>query len=112
MYCYAILPIDLAWGYLQSVASFRSDIVYYQAFGADPLCANVFPLDQFDVDWAEAQENAKQQGWEGDFSEGPQVFMLPSEGQFVYAFVFKQGNNGNTYVVSPIELPWLNGLEY
>jgi len=46
-------------------------------------------------------------GWEGDFSAGPCVFALPDSCVARVAFAWKQSNNGDTFVVSPVELPWL-----
>jgi hypothetical protein len=47
--------------------------------------------------------------WEGDITDGPYVFHLPDNGypNFYYAFVWKQRNNGTTFIASQIELPWL-----
>lgn len=50
--------------------------------------------------------------WEGDVREGPYVIPIPGGewGAFEpeLAFAWKQGNNGTTFIVSPVELPWLN----
>jgi hypothetical protein len=51
---------------------------------------------------------ARKAGWEGDMREGPFVAGLPSEpGTFEYLIAWKQDNNGQTFVVSPVRLPWL-----
>jgi hypothetical protein len=36
---------------------------------------------------------------------------LPNESEFKHGFVLKQDNNGETYVVSPVELPWLEDVD-
>jgi hypothetical protein len=36
----------------------------------------------------------------------PVVFWVPVEDSFRYGFVFKQDNNGSTFVVSPVPMPW------
>ena len=48
--------------------------------------------------------------WEGDITAGPYVFLLPDpDGScFRYGFVWKQYNNGRTFIASPFELHWLN----
>lgn len=70
----------------------------------EPLAAQ-----EFRRDLEAAKSFAKHAGWEGDFVRGPGVFWLPdSESRsFKYAFAWKQQNNGMTYVVSPLPLPWL-----
>ncbi len=54
-----------------------------------------------------AQIIAGEEGWEGDFRGEPRVLWLPDENCFRHAFVWKQDNNGMTFVVSPHRLPWL-----
>ena len=39
------------------------------------------------------------------------MFDLPLEQEFGFGYVFKESNNGNTYVISPVELPHLEELE-
>lgn len=65
--------------------------------------------ERFRRDLAAIKDYAKHHGWEGDFACGPGVFWLPdSEARtFRYAFAWKQRNNGTTYVVSPLPLPFL-----
>lgn len=108
---YYILPIDFGWEYLPTVEEFadklaKSDLAIKlgkEPFG-DPK------LDQFLADFATAQDLATDQGWEGDFRGSPRVFFVPVEGEFVYGFAWKQDNNGDTLVVSPQPLSWLDAL--
>lgn len=58
---------------------------------------------------------AKKVGWEGDIREGPFVAGLPTDmiandGKIMIAW--KQDNNGDTFVVSPIKLAWLEIGDY
>jgi hypothetical protein len=56
-----------------------------------------------------AQEYAKAKLlWEGDMTVGPRFAALPN-GEYDNALMiaWKQANNGTTYIVSEIELPWL-----
>lgn len=51
---------------------------------------------------------AKRAGWEGDIRQGPYVAALPNgdcESDLMIAW--KQDNNGETFIVSPLLLPWL-----
>jgi hypothetical protein len=57
-----------------------------------------------------AKAHADQCGWEGDMVEGPFVFGVPPRhgyNTFDVGFAWKQDNNGTTYVVSPVPMPWL-----
>lgn len=59
---------------------------------------------------SEAFELARKIGWEGDVVQGPFVGGIPTgisgqDGRIMIAW--KQHNNGITFVVSPIHLPWL-----
>ncbi|WP_349929213.1 hypothetical protein ABJ384_04965 [Acinetobacter sp. A1-4-2] len=63
--------------------------------------------------WKYAQQLADELGWEGDFVGEPRVFCLPDpKGMTIdYGFVFKQYNNGMTYVISPIYLDYIAEFE-
>ena len=49
--------------------------------------------------------------WEGDIVEnGLLVFALPCDScETKVGFIWKQENNGSTFVASPFPLPWLEG---
>jgi hypothetical protein len=55
---------------------------------------------------AVAFERARAMGWEGDIREGPYVAGLPYEERDIIV-AWKQDNNGQTFIASPVELPWL-----
>ncbi|HCT4984470.1 TPA: hypothetical protein OTZ20_002895 [Pseudomonas aeruginosa] len=107
-YVYEVSPIDYGWNFPQSL----SDVI--ARFNAD--CSDDVPKEQgydlsmlksFVDDWDSAKMAAASKGWEGDFRHKPVVFWIPIEDRFEYGFVFKQDNNGTTFVVSPVVLPWL-----
>lgn len=47
--------------------------------------------------------------WEGDVRSGPFVFAIPDPDNASYreAFVWKQRNNGTSFIASPCPIPWL-----
>ena len=99
-YTYEIPPIDFGWGSLKTVKETLLEM-FEDENQEDSL-------DIFALDWRESQLSARKKGWEGDFRCGPKVFWIPMNGdKMVYGFVFKQDNNGITFVVSPVPLPWL-----
>jgi len=62
-----------------------------------------------------AMELAREKGWEGDIrrgENGPCVTALPfvdpeEYGKAYHIIAWKQDNNGQTFVASPQQLPWL-----
>ncbi len=62
-----------------------------------------------------ALQIARKVGWEGDIREGPFIAGLPTDkggedGKVMIAW--KQDNNGDTFIVSPIRLKWLETGDY
>ena len=47
--------------------------------------------------------------WEGDIKAGPFIFTIPDPDAVSYkeGFVWKQQNNGSSFIASPCRLPWL-----
>lgn len=116
---YAVSPIDHDWELLPLAESVAADIAREQAVevvhrrpGAEGAAYH-HDVAEFLAALQEAKtaaRNAKWQ-WEGDYrpDKSPRVFWLPDPGWscFRYGFVWKQDNNGMTFVVSPFPLPWL-----
>jgi hypothetical protein len=110
MHTYHIAPIDFGWENLKSVSQTASELGSVKAKLAAAGFSNPDPfvdVDDFLTDWRAAQDLASGLGWEGDFKNDPVVFWVPAEDRFIYGFAFKQDNNGSTFVVSPVPLPWL-----
>jgi hypothetical protein len=106
---YYITPIDFGWEYLPSVHEFAERVAKVDLeikLGKQPYGEP--RLDQFLADFKNAQDLATQEGWEGDFRGDPCVFCIPIENEIVYGFVWKQENNGDTLVVTPEPIPWLD----
>lgn len=112
-FIYRIGPIDAGWDYLPTVEEVAKKVAIENiadATSKDPLHYESYEnFDKFMDAFRSAKSIAKCTGWEGDYRlyEGPRVFFLPSESTFEYGFVWKQDNNGSTFVISPIELPHL-----
>jgi hypothetical protein len=109
---YAIIPIDYGWDFLPTIAEVAGQLGKSEAENKMDGIGNSCSLAGFLQDFDTAREKAKHAGWEGDYRTGhePRVFWLPMETEFRYAFVWKQENNGTTFVVSPCALPWLDEL--
>ena len=47
--------------------------------------------------------------WEGDIKSGPVIFAIPDPDCASYreGFVWKQHNNGTSFIASPCPIPWL-----
>jgi hypothetical protein len=104
-FVYSLAPIDFKWERLRSV---RETIAHLAGVPDDNSDLNdVSDIVDFLEKWKSAKNAAIGKGWEGDFRNPPVVFWVPGENEFIYGFVIKHDNNGDTFVVSPVELPWL-----
>ena len=110
---YAILPIDFGWEFLPTVERVAGQLASSVAeLAVTGITQGSQEVDNFLADFNRARQLAKAAGWEGDYRAGstPRVFWLPDEGSFQYAFVWKHDNNGDTFVVSPRPLAWLDDV--
>ena len=106
---YVVPPIDMGWEFLRTVTQTAREL------GADDAAwassghkgSTWLPAGDFQRAWENAQAAARNAGWEGDFRNEPVVFWLPNDTEFHFGFVFKQDNNGTTFVVSPVLLQHL-----
>jgi hypothetical protein len=104
---YEVPPIDIGWGNLKTVQETAASLLATSGEGTQKNDIDDSNLQSFLRSWESAKEAAGQKGWEGDFRLEPVVIWVPNDTEFNYGFVFKQDNNGTTYVVSPVEMPWL-----
>ena len=105
---YVTTPIDHGWERLKTVKETAADIAIHGSGFDETGDIDAEAVQQFLSNWASAKEAAQREGWEGDLRHEPCVFWLPGFGGFEYGFVFKQDNNGTTFVVSP---QVLSGME-
>lgn len=101
MFAYAVGPID-HWNGWQ-----RPENVFV---GGDNNY-DTHQISEWPPLWERAKNLGQMAGWEGDIIAGPFVSVLPNEpgdhwpGGVMIAW--KQANNGETFVVTPFLLPWL-----
>lgn len=113
---YCISPIDIGFRFLWTADQFRDqlrleDIQQNDGFGRLSGKPITLPgLNRFELDFERAKHLARDLGWEGDFRDGPFVMPVLIETEVDYAFVWKQNNNGSTFVLSPVPLPYLETL--
>lgn len=114
-YTYSCTAIDYNWDCLPTVAQTARHLGGHAAALSTGHSQSIPPstenLDRFLDAWKDAKIAAANAGWNGDFMGEPVVIWLPNENfaKFVYAFAFKQNNNnGQTFVMSPLELTWLD----
>lgn len=103
VFCYVIDPID-HWELAKSFEEFIDELEQSVSDEDEEyrIRAELFLVG--------AKKLARKNGWEGDITEGPYVFGIPpndSEPNFLMGVAWKQGNNGTTFVCSPIPLPHL-----
>lgn len=94
-YYYQMNPIDFNWDFLDTVEETVRKLSRFHGDEQEP--SSFEDLHGFLNDWKRAKEIAHEGYWEGDFRSPPKVFWLPDENEFVYAFAWKQDNNGSTF---------------
>ncbi len=112
MYIYHCGPIDWNWNNLMTVHELMKKLTDKHCFEIDgeDLDGDItlhYVMAKFNQCLKAADEHC---GWEGDFTEEPRVFAIPFpyHYDFEFGFVWKQQNNGSTFVACPIELPHLS----
>ncbi|CAL4869818.1 hypothetical protein MMA231_04110 (plasmid) [Asticcacaulis sp. MM231] len=116
---YPIDPADFGWDALPDLKETAARIAGLHAErvmgGYESQDAMSNPVNDFLVGYLDALKLAVACGCDGDMTEATRVFWLPMENDFGYAFVWQQGSKGETFIVSPEPLPWLDehvhGLE-
>jgi hypothetical protein len=108
-YAYAVSPIDIGWEHLPLAEEVTADIARQEAAEVVHEYPGAYGVLEFLSAIKEAKAEARKVGWEGDYRDAPCVFWLPSpdSSDMRYAFIWKQDNNGTTFIVSPFRLPWL-----
>lgn len=114
LYGYKFFVIDHGWEHLVKVDEFLKQLVDNN-FSFDNKDIELFEEYTLQVtkSFKQAKLLATKLGWEGDFICGPSVFFMPDpdRNNMSYGFVFKQYNNGETFVISPIQLEHLYEYE-
>jgi len=98
IYVYHIPPIDYGWCWLQPLRSLNG--IYEELDKHEELKAIAKFQDRAEV-------LARRLGWDGDNRIEPHVFFVPDELEMSLGLVWKQDNNGCTFVASPVQLPHL-----
>lgn len=111
LYAYHISPMDFGWSLMSTTQQFMRTLLDYASPEISPkrVASNLADFGRF---CEEALEAGDKVGWEGDFrgSETPRVMVLPGEVYPYLALIWKQDNNGSTFVVSEVPMPWLDEL--
>ena len=104
MYCYALSPTDF-WAGWQDYKEFCASVAR-EDNGLHETAKTLLRVgDLLHNGQAYCREKLH---WEGDMRQGPFFSALPTgDSDCAFVIAWKQDNNGTTYVVSEIELPWL-----
>lgn len=105
-YAYSCPPIDCGWHRMQSVRDVVLKLAREYSDSEDPTAYGpTSALMEFLEDWKAARKQAMGIGWDGEFSEGPCVFYMPTEDEgWQWGFAIKQFDNGATFLLSPSPL--------
>lgn len=103
IFVYSRQPIDYWYGWM-------TEHQYLTALLKDWTPDDPIPFISYVERRSEGMKIAAQIGWEGDVRGDVMVAGLPSadigdDGDILIAW--KQDNNGQTFIVSPVHLPWL-----
>lgn len=106
LYGYAMSPLDFGWGMLSTVQQHMKNIIDENGHDLGATCRAIAEFHAFTE---RALEIGSKIGWEGDYRSGgePHVIILPDDCSPLLALVWKQDNNGSTFVVSQALMPWL-----
>lgn len=102
LYIYEVSPMDFGWETLVAVDDYRK-IIADEVSKYDPRAA-----DEFENFYKRAIDAGDQIGWEGDFRTGPCVAPIPDHDSAKLSLVWKQDNNGTTFIASEVPLPHLD----
>lgn len=111
---YDIPPMDFGWNRLDTVKAHARRLAEAIDGGGEGLLELTAFLEF--VGAALDQASRRRVGplprawWEGDFREGcePRVVVLPNDPVPALALVWKQENNGTTFIVSEVPMDWLD----
>lgn len=108
VWVYKRYPIDFRWEYLRTLDECRG---IWEEMVLEAAEHDATPDFGFDIEalWDFAKEAALSVGWEGDVRGHARVLPMPVGDSFEIAFAFKQENNGDTFIVSPVRLQYLEG---
>ena len=113
-YAYAIGPIDhwIGWSTLRGAALAQVDDAQTEDHGY--AYSQEWLIDHMGNQLEAAKKMFLELGWEGDIREGPYVTAIPltDECNFGLLFALKQDNNGQTFIWSPVPLPYLKNAWY
>lgn len=108
LYFYEIAPMDFGWDKFPITTEYIKSLVdeFAELDFANGLSNTIASFQNFTE---RALAIGRRNGWEGDFRSGttPHVVILPNEDAPKIGLVWKQDNNGTTFVVSQVEMPWL-----
>lgn len=111
---YVLLPVDIGWGLFKTVSEVidticdavkqraKNDVV----LAVEPGRPWEVDLNNFVVAYYQSVRAVESTGWwEGDMRHEAVVVPLVREVECEYGFMWKQDNNGTTFVVTPEPIP-------
>ena len=108
IFYYSILPLDFGWKTMPTAEEYRALLL--KDFSHDLSHAADAIQDFNTFINACLQGAADSTHWENDFREEPRVIVMPGETEPLLAIIWKQGNNGTTFVASQMQMPWLDEI--
>jgi hypothetical protein len=117
LFAYRVNPIDFGFELMPTVeehmARLQRQKTYHQSFAHSPYegsHADCSRPEAFAAFLSLGRKAALTVDWDGDVRDHMHVFFVPGDNKMHAAIIWKQENNGDTFVVSPIPLPHLQEL--
>jgi hypothetical protein len=107
LYSYEVSPMDAGWSRLPTVPEYLKRVA--GEFHYENSSPRVDAIEEILNFVKEALRAGHSVGWEGDFKQygEPRVVVLPHPDEPRLALAWQQDNNGTTFVVSEVPMPWL-----
>ena len=93
MKAYSVGPIDFYWEMLPTIEEVLAKLPLEDHCDWDMSKYDF--LNKYEL----AKDAAREVFWEGDMQEEARVLFVPADGEFEIGFVWKQGNNGTTFLI-------------
>jgi hypothetical protein len=103
LYVYRINPMDFGWEAMLTADQYRG-LIEKEISQYDDKAA-----PEFEDFYTRSLDAAKKVGWEGDFRPGnePHIASIPAENSSIPCLVWKQENDGMTFIAAKVPLAHL-----
>lgn len=112
LFGYCLESSEIEWTLLTSCRQYRTWLStrFCTAEERPARSARLRDIEDFESFYGQAIDLARSMGSKGDFLVEPHVGFLPSSHLLSAYIVWKDDDHGSTFIVSSVEMTWLNGV--